>query len=312
MRFLIVGAGALGGYYGGMLLRGGADVTFLVRPHRAARLAERGLTVKLPEGDFKTPVTTVIAGALGGPYDAVFVTCKAYDLDTAIDDFAPALSPGGAVLPVLNGINHIAVLSERLGAGRVLGGTTQFLVRQTPEGDIIPTIHGSGQTTFGELTGGGSPRCEAILAALAAGGVPCSISENISDEMWMKFCAAAASFAIAAVMRVRAGEVAATQAGVGFVNAAYDECARIAVADGFTPPAGLKEIMLNLWTQPGSNYGPSLLADMENGRPTEGEQVIGDLARRADRLGVDAPFVRGALCSVQLYEARRRAKQANA
>jgi 2-dehydropantoate 2-reductase len=293
-----------------MLLRGGADVTFLVRPPRAARLAARGLTVKLPEGAFKTPIKTVTAGALGGPYDIVFLTCKAYDLDSAIDDFVPALSPSGAVLPVLNGINHIAVLTDRLGTDRVLGGTTQFLVMQTPEGDIVPTIHGKAQTTFGELTGGGSARCEAVLAALTAGGVPCSISEDIFAEMWMKFCGAAASFTIAAVMRARAGEVVAAPAGAGFVAATFDECAGIAAAAGHPPPAWLREIVIQVWSQPGSSYGPSLLADIENGRPTEGEHVIGDLSRRADQHGVQAPIVRAGLCSVQIYEARRRAKPA--
>src|SRR6266496_3519150 len=118
MRFLIIGAGALGGYYGGMLLKGGADVTFLVRPRRAAQLAERGLTIKSPEGGFATAVRIVQSGAVGGPYDVVFLACKAYDLDGAIDDFAPVLAADGVVLPVLNGINHIAVLSNRLGAGR--------------------------------------------------------------------------------------------------------------------------------------------------------------------------------------------------
>jgi 2-dehydropantoate 2-reductase len=289
-----------------MLLRGGADVTFLVRPHRAAQLAARGLTIKLPEGEFKTPIKTVTAGALGGPYDIVFLTCKAYDLDSAIADFVLALSPTGAALPVLNGINHIAVLSDRLGAERVLGGTTQFLVIQTPEGDIIPTIHGKAQTTFGELAGGGSARCDAILAALVAGGVPSSISENITAEMWMKFCGAAASFTIAAVIRARAGEVVAAPAGARFVAATFDECARIVAAEGHPPPAWLREILIQLWSQPGSSYGPSLLADIENGRPTEGEHVIGDLARRADQHGVEAPIVRAALCSVQIYEARRR------
>ena len=131
MRFLIVGAGALDGYYGGMLVKGGADVTFLVRPARAAQLAERGLVIKRADGEFKTPVKTVTAGAIDGPYDVVLVTCKAYDLDEAIHDFASALSPNGAVLPVLNGINHIALLSDRLGAGRVLGGVTFFSVVRT-------------------------------------------------------------------------------------------------------------------------------------------------------------------------------------
>src|SRR5438874_12141782 len=97
MRFLVIGAGALGGYYGGMLLKGGADVTFLVRPRRAYQLAERGLVIKTPDGEFKVPVKTVGAGAVGGPYDVVFLACKAYDLDGAIDDFASALAPDGAV-----------------------------------------------------------------------------------------------------------------------------------------------------------------------------------------------------------------------
>jgi 2-dehydropantoate 2-reductase len=185
---------------------------------------------------------------------------------------------------------------------------TQFLVMQTPEGDIIPTIHGNGQTAFGELTGERSARCEALLTALAAGGIPCTLSENIVGEMWTKFCGAAASFAIAAVIRARADEVVGAPAGAGFVAAAFDECARVAAAEGYPPPAWLRDLLLQIWGQPGSNYGPSLLADIENGRPTEGEHVIGDLARRADRLGVDAPILRAALCSVQIYEARRLAQ----
>ena len=101
MRFLTIGAGALGGYYGGMLLRGGADVTFLVRPRRMAQLAERGLVIKTPDGEFRTPVKTVSAEGIDGTNDVVLVTCKAYDLDGAIADFAPALAPDGAVLPVM-------------------------------------------------------------------------------------------------------------------------------------------------------------------------------------------------------------------
>ena len=91
MRFLIIGAGALGGYYGGMLLKGGADVTFLVRPRRAAQLAERGLVIKSADGEFVTGVRTVQAGEIGGPNDVVFLTCKAYDLDRAIDIFCRPL-----------------------------------------------------------------------------------------------------------------------------------------------------------------------------------------------------------------------------
>ena len=308
MRLLIIGAGALGGYYGGMLLKGGADVTFLVRPRRAAQLAERGLTIKMPDGDITTPVRTVSAGAVGGPYDVVFLACKAYDLDAAIDDFAPALAPDGAVLPVLNGINHIAILQDRLGAGRVLGGMVVFLVTVTPGGEIVVPGHGTGQTSFGELTGERSARCETMQAALAAGGVASTVSDNIVAEMWGKFCGMGASSTVAVVTGSRAGAVAAAPAGAAFAAAAFDECARVTTAEGYPPPANMRQLVLGMWSQPDSDYGPSMLHDIENGRPTEGEHIIGDLVRRADRLGVDAPILRAALCSLQIYEARRRAR----
>ena len=102
MRFLVLGAGALGGYFGGMLLRGGAEVDFLVRPKRAAQLAERGLVIKDPAGDFTTPVKTLSAGDIDGPYEIVFLACKAYDLDR-IEAIAPAVGAErrGVEVPIL-------------------------------------------------------------------------------------------------------------------------------------------------------------------------------------------------------------------
>jgi 2-dehydropantoate 2-reductase len=308
MRFLIIGAGALGGYYGGTLLKGGADVTFLVRPRRAAQLAERGLRIKEPDGEFTTPVKTVQAGAGGGPYDVVFVACKAYGLDAAIDDFAPVLSPDGAVLPVLNGINHIAVLSDCLGVGRVLGGVTLFSVVLTPDGDIlVPGVGTTGRTSFGELTGERSARCEEIGAAFAAGGVPITISDNILAEMWSKFCAFAGAAAISTLTRARAGEIAAAPAGAAFVAAALDETTRVTTAEGYPPPAAIIELYRGFYAQIGSDGAPSMLFDVENGRTTEADHIIGDLVRRADKLGVNVPILRAALCNLQIYEARRRA-----
>jgi 2-dehydropantoate 2-reductase len=308
MRFLIIGAGALGGYYGGMLLKGGADVTFLVRPRRAAQLAERGLVIKTPDGEFIMPVKAVLSGAVGGPYDVVFLACKAYDLDGAIDDFAPALSSDGAVLPVLNGINHIAVLSDRFGASRVLGGVTLFSVVRTPEDEIILPGVGAWQTLFGELTGERSPRCDEIHAAFAAGGVPSTISDTIVAQMWAKFSGWAAGAAIAVLTRARAGEIAAAPAGAAFSAAALDEAGRVTAAEGYPQPPAIRELYLRVLSQTGSDAAPSILYDIENGRPTEGEHIIGDLVRRADRLGVEVPILRAALCNLQIYEARRRAQ----
>src|SRR5438132_13706378 len=137
MRYLVLGAGAIGGYFGGMLLRGGADLSFMVRPKRAAQLAERGLVVKAPGGDIACPVRTMLSGEVDGHYDVVLLACKAYDLDNAMEAIAPTLGSESVVLPFQNGINHISILVNRFGAHRVLGGKTLANCWLSPEGYVI-------------------------------------------------------------------------------------------------------------------------------------------------------------------------------
>src|SRR5262245_17021111 len=107
MRFLVVGAGATGGYFGGRLLETGRDVTFLVRPARAERLAQTGLSITSPAGNATLPSPpTVLAADLKKPFDVVVLSCKAYDLEQAIESFAPAVGPQTAIIPLLNGMRH--------------------------------------------------------------------------------------------------------------------------------------------------------------------------------------------------------------
>jgi len=139
MRTLIVGAGATGGYYGARLAEAGADVTFLVRPARAAKLAADGLNVRSPLGDLHLPdPPTVTADKLAGAgrFDLILLSCKAYDLDSAVADLAPAVGPDTAILPVLNGMSHLDVLDARFGAERVLGGSCAIAATLAPDGEI--------------------------------------------------------------------------------------------------------------------------------------------------------------------------------
>jgi 2-dehydropantoate 2-reductase len=304
MRFLILGAGGLGGYFGAILQRGGADVTFLVRPRRAAQLADRGLVVRTPTGAIEQRVKTVLAGEVDGHYNCVFLACKAYDLDSAIQAIAPALGDGSAILPVLNGINHIALLSERCGAAHVLGGVTVVAATLTPEGDVIRQAGTPDTMVFGELTGQGEPRCEAIRDALVAGGIPARISDQIIAEMWTKFAGFASNALIAALTRGRTGEIAATSVGAGFVSAAFDECALVTTAEGFPPASAIRDLILEIHTRVGCTLAPSILADLEAGRRTEGEHVLGDLLKRAELHGLEVPLIRAAVCSLQVHEAR--------
>ena len=123
MRILVVGAGAIGGYFGGRMLEAGRDVTFLVRPRRAGELASAGLVIKSPNGDvtLKNP-PTVQADKFTEKFDVVLLSCKAFDLDDAITSFAPAVGPQTSIIPLLNGMRHLDVLDKKFGRERVLGG----------------------------------------------------------------------------------------------------------------------------------------------------------------------------------------------
>ncbi len=123
VKILILGAGGIGGYFGGRLAASGADVTFLVRPGRREQLQRDGLRVQSALGDLQIPVTTVLAADVRPVFDLVLLTCKAYDLDSAMDAIAPAMHGPAAVVPLLNGIAHVARLDERFGRARVVGGT---------------------------------------------------------------------------------------------------------------------------------------------------------------------------------------------
>ena len=214
MRYLVLGAGALGGYFGGMLIKGGADVTFLVRPKRAAQLQREGLVVKTQDGgELRTPVKTVQQGQLDGPFDAILLSCKAYDLDGAMDAIAPAMTERAVIVPLLNGVRHIDSLTERFGRGRVLGGLTIINAALMPDGTIQQSQMRINITMIGELDGKLSDRCTAIKTALEAGGISVQVVDNIHHMMWEKFLGFACNATVASLTRSRAGVIARTMDG---------------------------------------------------------------------------------------------------
>ncbi len=305
MRYLVLGAGALGGYFGGMLLKGGADVTFLVRPKRAAQLQRDGLVVKSQDGEIRTQAKTIQQGQFEGTYDVILLCCKAYDLTGAMAAIAPAMGDQSVILPLLNGVRHIDVLKERFGAKRVLGGFTIINAALMPDGTIQQSQLRINITAIGELDGGASPRCAAIKTALEAGGIAVQLSENIIVGMWMKFFGFACNATVASLTRSRAGGIARSGAGATFVSAVIEECTRAVTAEGYPPPSETAGLIQGLFSQPDSTYGPSMLIDIEDGRPTEGEHTIGDLMERASCRGVSTPILSAALCNLQAYEINR-------
>ncbi len=299
-RILVVGAGAIGGYFGGRLLDGGADVTFLVRPRRAAQLAEHGLVIHSPRGDLTIPhPPTVQAGAIAAPFDAVVLSCKAFDLADAIESFAPAVGAQTKVLPLLNGMAHLDTLTARFGEAAVLGGQCQISTTLNADG----TIRQFGEMqalSLGERAGSAAPVTQALATAFApAGG---RLSEAILQEMWEKWVFITTIACTTCLMRTTIGDVVA--AGASEVPLAIaDECIAIANRAGYAPRSAAIERLRTTVTTAGSPLTASMLRDVERGGAVEVDHVVGDLLRRG--VAGASPMLRVAYLHLKAYEARR-------
>jgi 2-dehydropantoate 2-reductase len=304
MRILVVGAGAIGGYFGGRLLAAGRDVTFLVRPARAAKLAATGLIIRSPVGDVTSPAPpTVTAEALHNHFDLILLSCKAYDLASAAESFAPAVGPNTAILPLLNGMRHLDFLAERFGDKAVLGGLAVISTTLDADGRILH-LNDMHLMAFGERDGSISPRIKAIASVMSGSGFEARLSENIMQEMWEKWVFIAASAGITCLMRAAVGDIVAAGA-TGFTTALLDECRAIATGQGFPPADSAVQRMQGMLTAAGSPFTASMLRDIERGAPIEADHIIGDLLSRGEAPDNKYPLLRVTNAQLKAYEARR-------
>ena len=304
MHILVVGAGAIGSYFGGRLLEVGRDVTFLVRSRRAAQLAKTGLTITSRFGNANLPAPpTISADALRQPFDLILLSCKAYDLESAADSFAPAVGPNTAILPLLNGMRHMDYLAERFGKSSVLGGQCQISTTLDPEGRVLH-LNDLHFLSFGELDGAASQRAQAVAAAFSGARFESKLSNAILQEMWEKWVLIAAVAGITCLMRATVGDIITADA-VDLSKALLDECTVIAASDGYSPGETLLGRARGMITTPGSTFTASMLRDIERGAPIEADHIIGDLLRRGGGSMHDYPLLRVAYAHLKAYEARR-------
>jgi 2-dehydropantoate 2-reductase len=310
MRILVVGAGAIGGYFGGRLLQAGRDVTFLVRPRRAAQLAKTGLVIRSRFGDADLPSPpTVTAGALRAPFDLVLLSCKAYDLPDAAESLVPAVAGNTAILPLLNGMKQIDFLTARFGDSAVLGGLAVISTTLDAQGRIVH-LNDLHMMAFGERDGARSARIEAVAAALSGAAFDAQLSDNIVQQMWDKWVFIAATAGITCLMRAAVGDIVAAGAA-GLSTALLDECCSVAAAQGFAPSVANVAGMRGMLTAPGSNFAASMLRDIEGGAPIEADHIVGDLTARAGTQR-DYSMLRIAEAHLRAYEARRAREAAAA
>jgi 2-dehydropantoate 2-reductase len=305
MRILIVGAGAIGGYFGGRMLQAGRDITFLVRPRRASELAAAGLVIKSPNGDvtLKTP-PVIQADTIKDKFDAVLLSCKAYDLDDAVKAFAPAVGGGTAIIPLLNGMRHLDVLDKNFGPSHVLGGLCLTAVTLNEKREVVQL--GPVQSLgFGERNGKMSDRVRAIADVVGSCNFGGAASETVLQDMWEKWVFLASIAASTSLMRAPIGMILAAPGGKDFLLGILDECRAVATAEGYPPRTPALERATGMLTTERSPLTASMFRDIKAGQPIEADHVIGDLIARADAAKVPVPELRTAYTHLKAYEQTR-------
>jgi 2-dehydropantoate 2-reductase len=302
MRTLIIGAGAVGGYFGARLTAAGRDVSFLVHPARAEKLRRTGLNVTSLEDSFTVQPKLLLASEITAPFDLILVSTKAYSLAAAMEDFAPAVGPQTAILPMLNGMAHLDVLIARFGEGPVIGGSTRIVADVDADG-VIHSLEALHDIRFGERDKSITPRVKAIEAHLSNAGFDAILSPDILAFMWQKWTFLAALGAVTCLLRGSIGQVVAAPGGIDIIRAILAETVAISAANGYPTPAPFLENTTTRLLKPGSTLTASMYRDLMRGAPVEADHILGDMTARGRAHGVDARFLRAAYAQLSIYSA---------
>jgi 2-dehydropantoate 2-reductase len=305
MRVLVLGAGAVGGYFGARLIEAGTKVSFLVRPRRAGQIARSGIVVESQLGNFSVR-PNVITESPGKDWDLILVACKSFDLASAIAAIGPAMGSETIVLPLLNGIAHIDELDEHFGSARTVAGVAYIASTLTPDG-VIHHLNNVHRLGFGGRHGRHPPALAALAEAFRGSPVDVRLLDNPIQALWDKLALLGPLAAMTCLMRAPVGRIVATDGGALMMRKCLAEVATIAAVGGYPPSATVIASTEKVLTEPGSKFAASMLRDIERHGPTEGQHVVGDLVARAKAAGVDAPLLQMAWRHLQAYEAGRAA-----
>ena len=306
MRVLIVGAGATGGYFGGRLAQAGRDVTFLVRAGRAEQLRAKGLTLLSPPGDVTLQPKPVTAGPIEGPYDPVILGVKAFALEQALQDMAPAVGAGTMVMPLLNGMRHVDRIRALYGAA-LIGGVCKVATTIDQEGRI-KQLAPFQELAYGELDGSPSARTAQLDEIMQGAGFTARLTAHVEREMWEKWTLLATMGGMCCLLRGNIGEIEAASGGRDFVLRLLAEVVRVVEADGIAPSAAFLETITKQLTQKGSAMASSMYRDLLAGLPVEADQIVGDMEARGKRHGLDTPLISAAYTHLRVYTDRLASK----
>ncbi|WP_142827420.1 ketopantoate reductase family protein [Planococcus soli] len=301
MKILIVGAGAIGGYFGGRLLEKGEDVTFLVREGRKKKLQQTGLKIQSKHGDLQLQPKLITKKEQSSPFDIVLVSTKSYQLEDAIEDIQPFTGPKTMILPLLNGISHLQPLIRAFGEERVIGGLCFVETTLAEDGTIVQTspVH---QLIYGERTGKKTERIEKLEQAFSGTKAEFIKSDNINQEMWHKYLFITAMSGITSMMESPIGPIRDLETGRRTIHALLQELEAIMEKMEAPIQPGIADTQLSRIESMAAGMKSSMQRDIEKLQPTEAEHLQGYLLARAKEMEIAVPVLEVIYTKLKLYE----------
>jgi 2-dehydropantoate 2-reductase len=308
MKIAVMGSGGVGGYYGGLLAQAGYDVTFIARGAHLAALGENGLQVKSVHGDFTVaPVQATDTPAEVGPVDWVMICVKTPDTDRAAQGIKPMVGPDTTVVSLQNGIDAAERLGAAVGLEHIVGGVTWISSAIEAPG-VIRQFSQIRRIVLGELDGRITARVQALAEVLSSTGTTVEVTDNILRVLWTKFVFIASISGVGSLTRLEIGDYRAVSETRTLLIGLMREVEAVARAGGVVLDGDVIEQALALVDGVAANIKPSMQRDVEAGRRSELESMIGVLGHRGRELGVATPIadmVYAALLPVELKACNR-------
>jgi 2-dehydropantoate 2-reductase len=302
---LIVGAGATGGYIGERLIAAGRDVTFLVHQQTLARLTADGLRLR-HGGDIDAidvaDVKALTAAELNATYDVIVVAVRTGAVESAIEDFRSAVGEVTRVVPIMNGMRHLSLLTAAFGRQRVVGAATRLAASMSADGTIEVVVPGV-DMQIGLLDGGDPDALDRTRAELEVPDISVKIRDKVVGAMWEKFAFITSTAVLTCLVGDEIGPIARADGGIELGRQVLAEVSSIAAAEGYPLTGAARSGLDAMLTDPSSAFGPSMFRDMRAGRPVE-FAVLEDLAARARTHQLDAPLLDASMVVIDVHNRR--------
>jgi 2-dehydropantoate 2-reductase len=304
MKILILGAGGVGGYFGARLIQAGADVTYLLRDKRQAKIQAEGLVIETPKDTFTVQPKTITRDQLKPEYDLIVLAPKSFDFEDALASLEGA-SAKGVFLPFLNGLDHIQQLDAKFGKDRVMGGVAQIAATISSSGAVkqLTDLH---MLTVGHRSAAHEQIARDFYALCENAGFDRLYSENIEQSLWDKWVFLASLAGMTTLCRGHVGKISAAPWGIESTTALYAESCAIAAANGFPTKESAQKRSLDMLTNVKSSFAASMLRDLTQGNMTEHEHILGQLIQRGVSKGVACPLLK--LAHTQLVVEQDKSK----